>query len=84
MKNDHSIWLNFKDLSNKTVLAFWQSHMRTVISFRLKTIRKSGEDHNLISSFGGTGGRGIHRAGHVQQPVFHRINLYQQEILLRK
>ena len=51
VKNDHSIWLNFKDLSNKTVLAFWQSHMRTVISFRLKTIRKSGEDHNLISSF---------------------------------
>ena len=51
MKNDHCIWLNFQNFSDKTVLAFRQPHMGTVISLRFKTVRKSGEDYNFVSFF---------------------------------
>ena len=49
MEDDHGIRLYFKDLSNETVLAFREPHVGTVVSFRFKAVRKSGEDHNLVS-----------------------------------
>ena len=49
VEDDHGIRLYFKDLSNETVLAIRKPHVGTVVSFRFKAVRKSGEDHNLVS-----------------------------------
>ena len=49
VEDDHGIRLYFKDLSNETVLAFRKPHVGTIVSFRFKAVRKSGEDHNLVS-----------------------------------
>ena len=52
MQDDDHLRVYGKDLVDQTVLALWQTHMCTVVSFRFKTVRKTCEDNDLVCGFG--------------------------------
>lgn len=48
MEDDHGVWLYLKDLVDEPELAVRKPHVGTVITFRLKVVRKTGKDYGLV------------------------------------